>query len=330
MRAASAITVALLLTASLISTDAWSFPHANVESKDTLDAYSGRNYQEGTSAILSLSLGHGCTHSGESFTTRYVTALFPNGANPNLSGVAYTTDGVTNYSGNALFGVKPEVDYNWREIQPITGDVPSYYNLGEKTTDVRAIHWRWGYIPDNFVGKAKVSVSFPTFEPSTCYNKIKVDIPVVQYCADDSKHEQDLMWKRDRIKGKDLERTFAWIKEPTSNFPTDTVVAPGYVASLTIVRNLTTNPLPGSCGGVGQTLELYPTAADIDTYLLVLRGRQRQAGAERQVVDRLHEALAPSRGADDQADVVILNGAGEDLRRRCGAAVGEHHQRQSE
>src|SRR5574337_229188 len=114
MRAASAIIVALLLTASLISTDAWSFPHANVESKDTLDAYSGRNYQEGTSAILSLSLGHGCTHSGESFTTRYVTALFPNGANPNLSGVAYTTDGVTNYSGNALFGVKPEVDYNWR------------------------------------------------------------------------------------------------------------------------------------------------------------------------------------------------------------------------
>lgn len=276
MQVAKTIIFASLLAAALISTDVWAFPHANIESKDTLDAYSGRNYQEGTSAILSISLGHGCTMSGESYSTRYVTAVFPNGANPNLAGVAYTTDGAANYGGNGLFGIKPEVDYNWKEIQPITGDVPTYYNHGEKTTDVRAIHWRWGYIPDNFVGKAKVSVNFPKFEPSTCYNKIKVDIPVVQYCADDSKHEQDHVWKRDRMKGKDLDRIFAWIKDPTSNFPADTVVAPGYVASLTIVRNLATNPLPGSCGGVGQTLELYPTAGDIDSYLLPSDGKLYQ------------------------------------------------------
>lgn len=276
MRATKTIVCASLLAASLISTDAWSFPHANVESKDTLDAYSGRNYQEGTSATLSISLGHGCTVSGESFSTRYVTALFPNGANPNLSGVAYTTDGVTNYSGNAVFGIKPVVDYNWKEIQPIVGDVPHYYNHGEKTADVRAIHWRWGYIPDNFVAKAKVNVNFPKFEPGTCYNKIKVDIPVVQYCADDPKHESDLAWKRDRIKKKDLDRIYAWIKEPTSNFPADTVVAPGYVASVTVVRNLTTNPLPGSCGGAGQTLELYPTTGDIDAYLPPLDGKLQQ------------------------------------------------------
>jgi hypothetical protein len=201
MQAARAIIVALLLTASLISTDAWAFPHANVVSKDTLDAYSGRNYQEGTGAVLSIAIGHGCTMSGESLSTRYVTALFPNGANPNLTGIAYTIDTATNtkYSGNALFGVKPLVDYNWKEIQPIRGNVPTCFNHGEKTMDVRAIHWRWGYIPDNFVGNAQVSVSFPKFEPSTCYDKIKVGIPVVQYCADDLKHEQDLAWKRDRL-----------------------------------------------------------------------------------------------------------------------------------
>jgi hypothetical protein len=276
MRLAKQILFPALLAVLVISTDAWSFPHANVESKDTLDAYSGRNYQEGTSATLSISLGHGCSMSGESYSTRYVTALFPNGANPNLSGVAYTTDGVTNYSGNAVFGIKPEADYNWKEIQPIVGNVPTYYNHGEKSTDVRVIHWRWGYIPDNFVAKAKVNVNFPKFEPSTCYNRIKVDIPIVQYCAHDSKHEQDLMWKRDRMKGKDLDRIYAWIKEPTSNFPTDTVVAPNYVASVTIVRNLTTNPLPGSCGGTGQTLELYPTTGDIDSYLLPSDGKLYQ------------------------------------------------------
>lgn len=196
-----------------------------------------------------------------------VTALFPNGLDPDLGGIAYTTDGTTNYEGNAMFGIKPLVDYDWKEIVPITGNVPTYYSNGVKTTDIRAIHWRWGYIPDNFVGYGNISVNFPKFIPSTCYNKIKVDIPVVQYCSADSKHQEDHAWKRDRLKGNDLHRIYAWIKAPTSNFPADTVVAPGYVASLTIVRDLTTNPLPASCGGTGQTLELYPTAADIDMYL---------------------------------------------------------------
>ncbi len=279
MRLAKQIIFPALLAVLVISTDAWSFPHANIVPKDTLDAYNGRDYQEGSSATLSISLGHGCTMSGESYSTRYVTAVFPNGTNPNLSGITYTNNGGTNYNGNALFGIKPEVDHNWKEIQPIVGDVPTYYNHGEKTTDVRAIHWRWGYIPDNFMGNAKVRVNFPKFDPSTCYNKIKVDIPVVQYCADDPKHESDLAWKRDRIKKKDLDRIYAWIKEPTSNFSADTVVAPGYVASVTIVRNLATNPLPGSCGGAGQALELYPTAADIDSYLLPLDGKLQQGSS---------------------------------------------------
>lgn len=279
MQVAKTIIFASLLAASLISTDAWAFPHANIESKDTLDAYSGRNYQEGTGATLRISLGHGCTHSGEAYSTRYATALFPNGANPNLAGVAYTTDGTTNYGGNALFGIKPVSDYNWKEIQPIMGDVPQYYSNGVKTMDVRAIHWRWGYIPDNFVGIAEVRVNFPKFIPSTCYNKITVDVPVIQYCANDPKNGQDDAWIRDRIgKGKDIHRIFAWIKAPTSNFPTDTVIAPGYVASLTIVRNLTTNPLPESCGGAGQTLELYPTAGEIDSYLVPSDGKLHQGG----------------------------------------------------
>jgi hypothetical protein len=68
------------------------------------------------------------------------------------------------------------------------------------------------------------------------------------------------------------------MKAPTSNFPADTIVSPGYVASLTIVRNLTSNPLPASCGGTGQTLELYPTAADIDSYLVPLDGKLQQGG----------------------------------------------------
>jgi hypothetical protein len=279
MRVAKSIIFSTLLAVLVISTDAWSFPHANIESKDTLDAYTGRSYKEGSSATLSLVIGHGCTQSGESYSTRMVTALFPNGLDPDLGGIAYTTDGTTKHEGNAVFGIKPEVDYHWKEIQPITSNVPTYYSHGAKTTDVRAVHWRWGYIPDNFMGKVKVSVNFPKFEPNTCYNKIKVFIPIVQYCAADSGHQEDHAWKRDRLKKKNIHRVYAWIKEPTSMFPADTVVAPGYSAYLDIVRDLTTNPLPATCGGAGQTVELYPSAADIDTYLPFFDGQLPVSGS---------------------------------------------------
>lgn len=263
MQRAKSVIFAALLTTAFICTNAWAFPHANIRAKET----GSRDFTEGSSAVLSIALSHGCTHSGESYTTRVVTALFPNGADPNLSGIAYTNNGGTNYNGNALFGIKPIVDYNWKEIMPMTGNVPTYYNHGEKTTDVRAVHWHLGYIPDNFVGYATVSASLPKFLPDTCYDTIRVEIPVVQYCALDPKHEMDHEWRRDRVKKKNLDSAYAWIKEPTAMFPTETVVAAGYSAYLNIVRNLTTNPLPASCGGVGQAVTVYPTAADIDMYL---------------------------------------------------------------
>ena len=263
MQRAKPLIFAALLTTAFISTDAWAFPHANIKPKET----GSRDYKEGSSAVLSIGLSHGCTQSGESFTTRVMTALFPNGPDPNLHGITYTNNGPTNYEGNAMYGIKPVVDYNWKQIMPMTGNVPTYYNHGEKTTDVRAIHWHWGYIPDNFVGYATFSASFPKFVSDTCYDKIRVEIPVVQYCALDPKHETDHEWLRDRVKKKNLDSAYAWIKEPTAIFPTATVVSPGYSAYLNIVRDTTTNPLPSSCGGVGQSVTVYPTAAEIDMYL---------------------------------------------------------------
>ena len=63
---------------------------------------------------------------------------------------------------------------------------------------------------------------------------------------------------------------------------------------------------------------------------VVARRRQGQPGAVGQLVDRLHQALAPGRLADDEADVVILDGARNDLGGGGGAAVHEHDDRQAE
>ena len=54
---------------------------------------------------------------------------------------------------------------------------------------------------------------------------------------------------------------------------------------------------------------------------------QGQSGVFRKRINGLHQALAESGFADDQAAVVILNGAGHDFRRRSGAAIDQHDQR---
>ena len=60
---------------------------------------------------------------------------------------------------------------------------------------------------------------------------------------------------------------------------------------------------------------------------VVARGGQQQRGifAEREL--RLHEALAEACLADDQAAIVILNGAGDDFRSRRALAVDQHDER---
>ena len=58
---------------------------------------------------------------------------------------------------------------------------------------------------------------------------------------------------------------------------------------------------------------------------VVVIGGERQAGVFAQVVDSLHQAFAEGGFADDQRAVVILQCAGNDLRRRSRAAIDQHH-----
>src|SRR5271167_287236 len=60
---------------------------------------------------------------------------------------------------------------------------------------------------------------------------------------------------------------------------------------------------------------------------VVLGRGQRQSGVLRQRIHGLHQALAEGGLAGDQAAIVVLNGAGNNLSRRSRAAVHQHHQR---
>src|SRR5271157_1738586 len=60
---------------------------------------------------------------------------------------------------------------------------------------------------------------------------------------------------------------------------------------------------------------------------VVLGRGQRQAGVIRKRIDGLHQAFAEGGLTRDEAAIVVLDGARDDLSRRSGAAIHQHHQR---
>jgi len=233
----------LALGFSLISVNV--FAHSNVVVKDNLDAYSGRNYQEATTANLKFQLPHGCRNTSRTkfYATKHAAAVFPN--SNLLTGITITEDKSGNeYAGNAMMSIKPFVNPVWDKVKISRGSVPNYYSHGVNSTDVRGIKWLGGKIPYDMVTNLNIKASLPKL--TACVTLLKVYVPLVQYCENG--------------------QVLAWMKQATPTFPID-VISQGYAPSFTIIRNEIKNPLPASCSGIGESVEVYPSEADIEQFL---------------------------------------------------------------
>ena len=258
------------------------FAHANVPAKDFYLTTDGRSYIEGTSSEFKLNLAHSCTAD---LPTVITTLAIPNGVdaeiytlgydlnqqavtgNPNISPKStkyhstadflYTADATGNkYAGNALMGIKPSVDNNWEQIIPKKGDVPTFYNHGANTKDVLGIHWQGGNIPNDFYYDLKFRGTLASIKPSSCVAKVRVFLPAIQYCGTDTNN----LTKQDN-----------WLPKPGAGL---TEVTTNYAPYFDIDRNLRTNPLPetcstkGSTGFKGEVVGLYPSDAQLSSYLI--------------------------------------------------------------
>jgi len=216
--------------------------HANYMSKDNLDQYSDREYQENSSSYLNLVISHGCKDdAGNTYSTKYVGVVFPN--KMDLQDQVYTEDkDGKRYGGNAVMGIKASIDNNWQTIRQIYSSVSSYYNHGEKTEDVIAIHWLDGNVPYDMYAELKFRIKFPKLDK--CLSRLKVYTPTIQYCEGN--------------------QVMVWAKKATTLF-SEEVISPNYAPYFEVVRDLVTNPLPDSCTAE-ETLEVEPTAQEIDWY----------------------------------------------------------------
>lgn len=224
-----------------LASAATAFGHATFKPKDNDPAFAERTYKEGTTAYLSLMPTHGCSDAdGNRYATKHIFTVLPNAVD--LGGRTYSEGEDQRYAGNALMGIKPELDARF-EIERISGAVPTYYSHGANSSDVRSLRWRDGYLPDDMYAELKFRATLPLLDG--CVERLRVYVPTVQYCEGG--------------------HVLAWMREATPAFPED-VITPDYAPYFDVLRDLDTHPLPESCSEPLR-IEAYPSAQDIDAYL---------------------------------------------------------------
>jgi len=245
-------TALLIAFSGMISTSWTAFGHANVVPQSNNDNFSGRQFEEGTTAYIKLNIAHACKvgpDGVERRNTNHFAVVFPN--NIDLTGIAATFDRHGGqYAGNALMTIKTSVDNDWKKIRRQRDQVPTYYSHGANSEDTRGIQWQHGDVPDDMYDNVEIRASLPKLQG--CAKKLTVYLPSVQYCANDTMQ--------------------AWVKYPTAGFP-DSVIS-HYAPYFDILRNEAINPLDPTCGD-GDTHEVYPTAEDIDKYLKLQLGKTK-------------------------------------------------------
>ncbi len=227
-----------LFTLGCLAISSAAFGHATTQPKDTLDAFSDRNYKEGSSAYVNLQIPHGCDDNG----TIAAVAVMSNGAS--LTGVGFTQSGANKFPANAIMNAAAVTDANWKLIRLNEGTVPAFGSTST-TVNTKSILWAGGYIPPhNFTGLLTFRASLPRLDG--CVSTLRINIPIIQYC--------------------EKQTAIAWTGEVTTKLPA-AIINPGFYPFINVVRDTATNPLPAECNGQGTNTTSTPSTVDIDAAL---------------------------------------------------------------
>lgn len=207
---------------------------------------------EGKSGDTALKIGHGCTTAGG--VKRGVIAQSVTW--PNVNPVITASDSSTI---NSLSEVITSATGLVGLIKPIQSrDIFARQGVKlDANGNIVAFHGREGLLPPTFVGRVPVQVSSVAFQTASCAKKLLVKVAIADICA---------VGAPTLIEGK----VNLWVPDNGSSYANigksrniDGVGAP---ATLTINRDLVTNPLDGACGA-GIDVTVTPSAAEVDANL---------------------------------------------------------------
>lgn len=257
------------VAAMMFGTCSVAFAHTGVRDK----------VMEGTSSYNAFTIGHGCGSALNSvqLPVRAQSAVFPNATNavwtqldatgaPTATALALTDV----IQGNVLPSPKLVQDKSIFAVQKSVKDT-----LG----NIQAFRMWGGVLDADAVGLVPFRITAPKFQATSCAKSLKIRIAIANWCKNNTMNAANPADKDRRADfwlGKATTKfNDPLVVETIANWAANPVVAP-YWPTLTITRDLTNNPLPGTgnnpnttpCSPAGgYDVAVEPTDADIDALL---------------------------------------------------------------
>lgn len=206
---------------------------------------------EGVRVLNNVQIGHAC---GTGTRVIGTSVVFPDGKDSTLL-----------VGGQPYNGVLTDILANWGpNIQPLLNRAV-FDMVDEKNDPSGNVVGFWGGggpgMPDHMVAYVPFRVNATTFSASSCATSVKFRVNIVDVCRlTDAGHLHDVgvahFWTHNTLKT---------IYDASADD----------AASLTITRNLSTNPLPAACNGTGLNVEVRPSAAQLNRDLPIrIDGKQ--------------------------------------------------------
>ncbi len=197
---------------------------------------------EGVRVLNNEQIGHAC---GTGTSVIGTSAVFPDGKDSTLL-----------VNGQPYTGLLSDFISNWGpNIQPLTSRAV-FDMINEKNDANGNVVGFWGAggpgMPANMVAYIPFRVNATNFNPLSCATSVKFHVSIVDVCkVTNASHLRDAgvanFWT-----------------SPTLGTVYDTAIPGDDVAALTITRNLGTNPMPSSCGGVGTSVDVRSSASQLN------------------------------------------------------------------
>ncbi|WP_295623471.1 hypothetical protein [uncultured Nitrosomonas sp.] len=207
---------------------------------------------EGVRITNNVVIGHGC---GE-INVMGTSVVFPDGV-----------DSTITVDGQPHTGELTEFVQNWGNLNTKIYSKAVFTFQDEKldANGNASGFWAGGgdSLPHHMAGFIPFRTSAALIEPASCASSVKFYISIADICeitpASGFNENTVNLWTPNNL-GTAYDRV-----STTDDGP----------ASLTIMRNEETNPLPESCGGTGQVVEVKPSAAQINRDMpIIFNGNQ--------------------------------------------------------
>ncbi|SOD16347.1 hypothetical protein [Nitrosomonas ureae] len=196
---------------------------------------------EGVRITNNVVISHGC---GDGTFVTKSSVVFPDGV-----------DSIVKVNGTVATDTIDAHVVNWGNLFQKVLDPSVFKAEDEKTDDsgnVVGFYVKDGKMPDHYASYLKFRAGAVLFEPTSCASSVKIVLAIADIC------------KPTTIAGFAEGKLNLWTPAVGSDYDGPGLHGFDSPATYTVTRDLAKNPLPGSCSATGDTVDLIPSAAQIN------------------------------------------------------------------